>query len=350
MIVLAALLSFLQMLSLPVDAQWTVLEETFTRNCPPGQGITSISISKSSGASDSTYNFGCGVIGAGVEWYSYWTAAAAPNQLSCGDNEYLSLVHSNGTLLDLRGVTSSYNPGEEQLFLVQTLEIYITILVIAQKLKSSLKFECNRNTGYLPFGDRQCERQSCGPLTIANGQTSPTNCLGNFGDVCKYESCNTGYKFSMFGSTTRKCDWLGSDARWDGMERLCEDIDECSTGTDNCFPGSICKNTLGSYLCNCAFGDLSEEGDSCIVESPTSNVQVHLRSITVFVSGVWTNTFPKYELSVARWSHDLSSKENVRGFPKVISSSFTGYNVEDLEPGTRYRVTVYPLDRKDDRL
>ena len=33
------------------------------------------------------------------------------------------------------------------------------------------------------------------------------------------------------------------------------DIDECAEGTFNCPDDTTCKNTIGSYQCNCPAGD-----------------------------------------------------------------------------------------------
>lgn len=36
------------------------------------------------------------------------------------------------------------------------------------------------------------------------------------------------------------------------------DIDECATKTDECPPHSRCKNTVGSYTCQCIEGYLKD--------------------------------------------------------------------------------------------
>lgn len=40
--------------------------------------------------------------------------------------------------------------------------------------------------------------------------------------------------------------------KWDG--HLCSDIDECTSGNYSCPTNTYCKNTFGSYICECSHG------------------------------------------------------------------------------------------------
>ena len=53
---------------------------------------------------------------------------------------------------------------------------------------------------------------------------------------------------------------------------ICEDVDECALGTAQCFHGSQCRNTIGSYNCACGPGYRQSNGvckdiDECALNS-----------------------------------------------------------------------------------
>ena len=53
-----------------------------------------------------------------------------------------------------------------------------------------------------------------------------------------------------------------------GYERLadseeCVDIDECSSGIDDCSQGELCFNTVGSWSCCLPGYQLGEDGQTC---------------------------------------------------------------------------------------
>ena len=164
------------------------------------------------------------------------------------------------------------------------------------------------------------------------------------------------------------------------------DIDECLTGDNECYPGSVCVNTDGSYYCECLFGE--QQGASCFVENPDIYIDQQLTEMTIHVSGEWTTEFPQYrvslgnrgeavcvhvfavaysarpcvcfclgnpclltpsplvncagptnaQVSVAKWSYDLAAKEDIHGFPKTIKTPLLDHRVINLEAGTRFRV------------
>ena len=72
----------------------------------------------------------------------------------------------------------------------------------------------------------ECSREFPPCARAPNGTC--TNTIGSYN--C---SCNPGYTGD--GST-------------------CVDIDECSTGTNNCSVNAKCSNTIGSYNCTCNYG------------------------------------------------------------------------------------------------
>ena len=42
------------------------------------------------------------------------------------------------------------------------------------------------------------------------------------GGKCKYDSCNTGYELTQFGSAERDCTWVGNSVQWTGSAKECE--------------------------------------------------------------------------------------------------------------------------------
>ena len=52
-------------------------------------------------------------------------------------------------------------------------------------------------------------------------------------------------------------DMISSERRCVSLDAGSSDVDECTAGTDNCPAGTICKNTIGSFLCDRKFNLLT---------------------------------------------------------------------------------------------
>ncbi|EGD75040.1 hypothetical protein PTSG_12565 [Salpingoeca rosetta] len=344
--------------------------------CPAGQGLISASSWHANRNEDRVWSFGCATIGA---WQSETEWSAYPlNQYdqylsySCPTNKYISGLNSyhDNDNEDRRwqvqcssingGSLTNCRFGPQENTYNNPLEYNAPVTAVITGLASShanrnedrvWSFQtcgvtCDKDNGY-KLVDRACELQSCSSLSLVNGVTEGA-CSGNYGDACKYKECNTGYELSMFGSLTRTCDWIGSEVDWLGTAKECTDIDECLTGENDCYPGSVCVNTEGSFDCVCEFG--AQQENSCLVEIPTITLNLGLTEMTINIDGDWGNTFPKYRVSVARWSYDLAAKEDIPGFPKTVRKPFTSHRVIRLEAGTRFRVTLTPVGNNDEEI
>lgn len=73
---------------------------------------------------------------------------------------------------------------------------------------------------------------SCGPYAM---------CMNSEGSY--YCVCNLGYKLLS-----------GAESFTNKSENTCQDVDECSSGQHKCHSSTICKNTIGSYKCQCRPG------------------------------------------------------------------------------------------------
>uniref|UniRef100_H2YSZ1 Uncharacterized protein n=1 Tax=Ciona savignyi TaxID=51511 RepID=H2YSZ1_CIOSA len=143
------------------------------------------------------------------------------------------------------------------------------------------KYNCTCNVGYTGDPFKQCiDIDEC-LLDQANCDKNAecTNLIGDF--IC---SCKTGYEENP---TTRVCedidecaegtDQCGMDCAntigsfqcscRDGYKMsdsgTCTDIDECSTGVDDCKENSVCTNTVGGYTCKCDHGYQGDGKVSC---------------------------------------------------------------------------------------
>ncbi|EGD77163.1 hemagglutinin/amebocyte aggregation factor [Salpingoeca rosetta] len=355
--VLFTLVSVLGLLhNTPSASAWlNSLDGALTFSCSAGQGISTMKSYHTNDKEDRQWDFGCSPVSTGDAgsgtWSGYVNSYDGDIDYTCGSNQYitgLSSEHSNSNedriwkvkcasvnnakLIACRTHAGYINDYDDSMNYESGDRILVGIFATHDNSKEDRRFkpktcqvECNRDTGYRLKDGRECER-----------------------DTCTYASCNTGYKLSLFGSESRTCGWSGLDPGWSGTAKQCEDIDECATGQHNCPDGAICSNTDGSFTCNCEYGTLS--GGECYVAPPSSSMSVYLTSLYFTLSGGWTSEFPKYQISVARWAYDLSSYENVAGYPKTVSGSISSHTASGLDAGTRYHVTVTPLHTNGDEL
>ena len=107
---------------------------------------------------------------------------------------------------------------------------------------------CGNNSECSNFpGSYKC---SCHPGFVGDG----TNCLK--GQCIDEGFCQKNEKCVSLTSTECTCK-SGFDRDSDGN---CVDIDECESNVVSCPSTSTCKNTIGSYTCNC---DTGYGGRSC---------------------------------------------------------------------------------------
>ncbi|XP_065188495.1 fibrillin-2-like [Sycon ciliatum] len=89
----------------------------------------------------------------------------------------------------------------------------------------------------------------------------PTQCL----DVDECDSAGNGNDCDAVGELCRNVPGSYECQCHDGFSRSeanssCKEINECSTMTEPCQPGSQCRNTEGSYVCSCLPGFLLVDG------------------------------------------------------------------------------------------
>lgn len=84
-------------------------------------------------------------------------------------------------------------------------------------------------------------------------------------NVCNNTNC-TGAEGCRINSGTEECFCL-IGYKWNSTSKKCEDVDECLTV--NCINGA-CKNTLGSYICECGIGTILESDKRTCAECPNS--------------------------------------------------------------------------------
>ncbi|EGD74786.1 hypothetical protein PTSG_07019 [Salpingoeca rosetta] len=343
--------------------------------CPTGSSISFMGSYHDNDEEDRRWKFSCSPVstgdGTGASWSNWANDWNANFAFSCPENKYVNGLSSefddetedrrwkfkcesisNAKLTDCREEFTFTNEYDEE----GSYSVGERVMIgwfsqndddrDDRKFKpTTCKMECDKDSGYRLINDRECELVSCDPLTLDGGSTSG-DCGGAFGDECTYDSCDEGYTLSLSGTKTRTCGWLGDEASWSGTDKSCDDIDECSTGEHDCVDGAVCTNTPGSFTCACVYGSLS--GGQCVVPAPSVGMSVSLASISFSVSGSWSSEFPKYQISIARWAYDLSSYTDISGYPKQVTGSLTSHLASGLSAGTRYRITLTPLNENDE--
>ncbi|XP_065180413.1 fibrillin-1-like [Sycon ciliatum] len=75
-------------------------------------------------------------------------------------------------------------------------------------------------------------------------------------------NCNSGFRLSSgVSNTSIQCSVVGGIADFHSAP-TCDDIDECTTGVDDCDAMASCSNTIGSFECSCKSGYYGN-GTSC---------------------------------------------------------------------------------------
>ncbi len=123
---------------------------------------------------------------------------------------------------------------------------------------------CNAGVMVVCDDSKPCTDDTCNPLTGACQYVNDNSNLCTDGDGCTVgDSCNSG---SCVSGAAANCDQnctnnepgyictCGSGYTLNVDGHTCDDINECTLGTDNCDANATCANTAGSFTCTCNSG------------------------------------------------------------------------------------------------
>ena len=130
----------------------------------------------------------------------------------------------------------------------------------------------------------------------------------NYAHFC---DCPSNYVMENSAIQIAKCRAIVCDLGYklDGTHFYCEDIDECETGTDNCFPSEACVNNEGSFMCeSCPRGfelvttviEGSTEEDNTTIDSCEDINECEVDSTTPCGPGSCVNTVGTYSCDCDR--------------------------------------------------
>ncbi|XP_065180412.1 fibrillin-1-like [Sycon ciliatum] len=118
-------------------------------------------------------------------------------------------------------------------------------------------YTCHCNTGYTGNGT------FCGIVRCPVPGPPSNGLVGNGEDSFTYNeslsiSCSKGYWLN--GANSIVCEANGQSSMINGT--MCDDINECTTGVDDCDAMASCSNIIGSFECSCKSGYYGN-GTSC---------------------------------------------------------------------------------------
>eukprot|EP00043_Microstomoeca_roanoka_P014551 m.144440 g.144440 ORF g.144440 m.144440 type:complete len:1730 (-) comp16042_c0_seq1:350-5539(-) len=156
---------------------------------------------------------------------------------------------------------------------------------------------------------KTCQEVTCSPLQLAHGSLSGS-CDGKVGDTCRYSSCDSNFRLSSFGSTSRTCTQDGAVAVWSGTEKQCQEFLQTEAGSTfdvACSAGQgVVGLILGSswgYVCGSVGAD-----DQAKIWSDNPSVNSYR------VGFDFTCPFGSYFLGGISSSFDSSQSDRTYGF------------------------------------
>ncbi|XP_076814750.1 IgGFc-binding protein-like [Clavelina lepadiformis] len=131
---------------------------------------------------------------------------------------------------------------------------------------------CVCKEGYTGNG-KNCRKIQCEDLSFPSEGSITFSAGFNPGSVATF-GCDSGYQVN--GANRLVCD---DNLKWSDIPPTCIDINECTIEGFSCGDGATCRNTPGSYQCDCSGGQI-KVGSECryiICEEPELPEQVSIR-------------------------------------------------------------------------